>query len=215
MSSTTNLSLDCCVRSIPTTADKQLVEIRLRRFSKLVSPFSNQNIQQTFPTSISNALFHFPLPELELENPSLFHDFLLQFLSPADSAAIFHNISSFALQLAAGNLNLNFHLIATVDLLYTISINLNLNPPQYSPPVRNGVPASVMERLMNEKYDDGNGGEGMGGQCCVCYEDLNCEREEEKEEATRIPCGHVYHKSCILKWLNVNNSCPLCRSEFR
>ncbi|KAA0038718.1 E3 ubiquitin-protein ligase synoviolin B-like [Cucumis melo var. makuwa] len=218
MSSTTTLSLECCIHSsVATTADEQLVEIRLRRYSKLVSPSSNQIIQQTFPTPISDALFHFPLPELELENPPFFfHDLLLQFLSPADSTAIFHNISSFALQLAAGNLNLNFHLIATVDLLYTISVDLDLDPPQYSPLVRNGAPASVIERLMDEKYDDGNGREEMGDQCCVCYEDLNCEREEEKEEeVTRIPCGHVYHKYCILKWLNINNSCPLCRREFR
>lgn len=28
-------------------------------------------------------------------------------------------------------------------------------------------------------------------------------------------CGHVFHKSCILKWLQKSQSCPDCRSEIR
>lgn len=28
-------------------------------------------------------------------------------------------------------------------------------------------------------------------------------------------CGHVFHKSCILKWLHKSKSCPDCRTEIR
>lgn len=28
-------------------------------------------------------------------------------------------------------------------------------------------------------------------------------------------CGHVFHKSCILKWLQKSQSCPECRAEIR
>lgn len=28
-------------------------------------------------------------------------------------------------------------------------------------------------------------------------------------------CGHIFHKSCILKWIEKARSCPDCRSELR
>ncbi|CAK9319386.1 unnamed protein product [Citrullus colocynthis] len=216
MSFLTTLSLRYCIRSncngSVATDDQplQFVELRLGHSSQLVATPSHQILQQTSPTLISDVPFPFPLRELQ-HPPFLSHYFLLRFLSSfnvsaAACDAIFHKIAPFALRLAAGNLNLNFHITAAVDLVYTHWVDQN--PAQDAPPVRKEAPASVMERLMKEKYD-GSGREEMGDECSVCYEDLHGEKE-----LTRIPCGHAYHKSCILKWLNINNSCPLCRREF-
>jgi len=29
-----------------------------------------------------------------------------------------------------------------------------------------------------------------------------------------IPCGHFFHSSCLEKWINVENNCPLCRKNI-
>uniref|UniRef100_A0A2P2Q2Q1 RING-type E3 ubiquitin transferase n=1 Tax=Rhizophora mucronata TaxID=61149 RepID=A0A2P2Q2Q1_RHIMU len=46
-------------------------------------------------------------------------------------------------------------------------------------------------------------------QCSVCLDDF-----EVGSEAKEMPCKHKFHSTCILPWLEVHSSCPVCRFQL-
>ncbi|OWM73240.1 E3 ubiquitin-protein ligase RNF12-like [Punica granatum] len=47
-------------------------------------------------------------------------------------------------------------------------------------------------------------------QCSMCLEDF-----EIGEEAKLTTCKHRFHEQCILSWLELHGTCPLCRFQMR
>lgn len=45
--------------------------------------------------------------------------------------------------------------------------------------------------------------------CSICLNSIAAD-----EMIYDIPCGHVFHKSCLGKWLDRQTSCPLCRAQI-
>ncbi|XP_059649721.1 E3 ubiquitin protein ligase RIE1-like [Cornus florida] len=43
-------------------------------------------------------------------------------------------------------------------------------------------------------------------ECCICLSPY-----EDGAEIHSLPCNHHFHSTCIVKWLKMNATCPLCK----
>jgi Ring finger domain len=64
---------------------------------------------------------------------------------------------------------------------------------------------SAVESLPNITADESM----VDLECAVCKELVLV-----GESLKRLPCSHDYHANCILPWLGIRNTCPLCRFEL-
>ncbi|GMH16094.1 hypothetical protein Nepgr_017935 [Nepenthes gracilis] len=51
--------------------------------------------------------------------------------------------------------------------------------------------------------------ESDSSQCVVCKDEFHL-----GVEIKQMPCKHVYHPHCILPWLRLHNTCPVCRYQL-
>ncbi|MFS7947122.1 putative transcription factor C2H2 family [Helianthus anomalus] len=72
-------------------------------------------------------------------------------------------------------------------------------PPASKSAVENLPSVKISKELMESDYSD----------CAVCKDSF-----ELDEDAKQLPCKHIYHPDCILPWLELHNSCPVCRYEL-
>ncbi|CAN1172723.1 E3 ubiquitin-protein ligase RING1, partial [Linum perenne] len=78
-------------------------------------------------------------------------------------------------------------------------------------PNRYGTPPaskSAIDSLPTIRITDKDLNSDMN-QCAVCKDEF-----EKGAEAKQMPCKHLYHQDCIVPWLEMHNSCPVCRHEL-
>ena len=46
-------------------------------------------------------------------------------------------------------------------------------------------------------------------ECCICMDN------ERIQSWVGLPCGHMFHASCIYQWIVTHHTCPVCRFDTR
>jgi len=82
-----------------------------------------------------------------------------------------------------------------------VSGTLRLGEP--GPPAASAAAIENLERGVQPE---------AGAQCTICL----CGLDETEGDAAPVatvcmPCGHHFHEPCLLQWVRVHNTCPVCR----
>lgn len=66
------------------------------------------------------------------------------------------------------------------------------------------APDDAIENLCSSKITQAQVDSAL--QCSVCFEDFKLD-----EDVKKLPCEHCFHKDCIVPWLKLHGTCPICR----
>ncbi|XP_015078881.2 E3 ubiquitin-protein ligase RING1-like [Solanum pennellii] len=98
-----------------------------------------------------------------------------------------------------GDFTVGPHLVQLIRQLAVIDLNMNGTPPAARSAVLGLPDVKVSDELLNSDLS----------QCAVCKDGFKLD-----EMVKQMPCKHMYHNDCILPWLEMRNSCPVCRFEL-
>ncbi|XP_057769864.1 E3 ubiquitin-protein ligase CIP8-like [Salvia miltiorrhiza] len=82
----------------------------------------------------------------------------------------------------------------------------NDNASKGSPPAAKSVVKNLPSLVLTKEDVEQNNSVVV---CAVCKDEVAI-----GEKVTRLPCCHLYHGDCILPWLSIRNTCPVCRHEL-
>ena len=93
-----------------------------------------------------------------------------------------------------------------LQVIHTLYKHIYEEEERTSPPSIYTVATQCEECYDNNAEDHIEDTECDNEECSICYDGFS------QKEPGKLPCGHIFHKECILQWLNQpNNTCPYCR----
>ena len=87
-----------------------------------------------------------------------------------------------------------------INIITAFDIQHKGNPPASERAIKNLKKIEINENNIND-FD--------GQTCNVCLENFS-----KGQISNQIDCGHYFHEKCIVHWLKMRNTCPVCRHEL-
>lgn len=134
--------------------------------------------------------------------PNPFQDFLSQFVGSLMGGAMPHTVNiQFAPMMVGANTGDYVFTEGGLDNVITMLLNQldGAGPP---PASKDQIDALPMTTIVQEQLNSCL-------QCNVCMEDF-----ELNERVRRLPCKHLFHGDCIVPWLQLHGTCPICRQSI-
>ncbi|KAH7434510.1 hypothetical protein KP509_06G020800 [Ceratopteris richardii] len=78
------------------------------------------------------------------------------------------------------------------------------NTRRGAPPAAESIVKSLPTVIVQQQHHDAG-----SASCGVCKDAVAL-----NEPAIQLPCSHLFHGECIFPWLDIRNSCPVCRHEL-
>ena len=75
--------------------------------------------------------------------------------------------------------------------------------------IENPTDQEILNELPETKIDDVSKLDPEKRNCVICLEDF-----KNGDNATVLPCIHMFHTPCIQNWLKTQNSCPICKFKL-
>lgn len=98
------------------------------------------------------------------------------------------------------------YLVVGVFSVYLLCTSCCYDVSHYQPHtynVRPSDPVSLPLPAINEVVLN------INQECCICMDIDNI------QPWRGLPCGHMFHTSCVSRWIDTHHTCPVCRFDMR
>jgi len=79
------------------------------------------------------------------------------------------------------------------------------DPSRYGSPPTSKAAIEAMPTIKITEHDVSND----HSECAVCKDEFKL-----GESVRQLPCKHIYHSHCLLPWLKLHSTCPMCRYQL-
>jgi hypothetical protein len=85
-------------------------------------------------------------------------------------------------------------------------------PDRHSSVTRNRIKGSrAVTRAEGMTTEPVQGVESHGLDCVICYNGIDI---HNRRGYMLAPCNHIFHRDCLVQWMDVKMECPICRTEL-